>query len=51
MNPILIILILAGAVLAWFILAPVFNMVGGFVSDLIRQAGNAINDEDLDKMN
>lgn len=51
MNPFLIIIIFALALVAWLLLAPVFNILGAVIKDLVRQAQNAFADKDLDDMN
>ena len=51
MIPILIAIILFIAVAIWFLLAPLFSMIGSVVGDFIRQAKNAVSDKDIDNMN
>lgn len=48
MNPVLIMLILIGAVIAWFGLSTLFRSIGKVVNGLADEAKNAMYDESSD---
>ena len=45
MNPVLVLLILIGAVVAWFLLSGFYRLIGGFTKHLIDNAKSAMDDE------
>lgn len=48
-NPFLIILILLGVVLLWFLLAFIFNPIGKIAGRIIGDAIKAINEEEMEE--
>lgn len=45
MNPILILLIMIGAVVSWFLLSGFYRLIGGFTKHFIDNAKSAIEDQ------
>lgn len=45
MNPVLVLLILIGTVVLWFLLAGLYRLIGGITQHFIDNAKRAINDE------
>lgn len=45
MNPVLVMLILIGAVVAWFLLSGLYRIIGGLTKHFIDNAKNAIDDK------
>lgn len=47
MNPVLIFLIILGAVVAWFLLAKSFRIIGGTANGFFEDVKKAVYDNDL----
>lgn len=49
MNPVFVILVLAAAVLLWFLLVFIFKPIGGFLLKLWKNAIDTMNEKENEK--
>lgn len=49
MNPLLVILIFLGGIIAWFLLAPMFTLIGKIINKFICNAKREMFEEESEK--